>query len=366
MTLRERIETVFHGGTPDAMVWYADLTYWYGAHARIGDLPARWCGPRGIGQIHRDYNVGEYVGGCNAYRMTHGDGVAITAENNHGRSTTTWTTPVGTLTAVSEYSPLSFSAGILEHAVKEAEDLRVVRYLMEQRRYTAFPEALAQIEAEYAEYGLPILAVPASPISELNKTWSGVMTLSYLLADAPEEVEATLEAIAASQQQAYRLTAESPCPYVMICENLSAETMGGYFDHYIRDYLTKQVAYLHAHGKKVIIHIDGTLRGVVEKIAGTGIDCIDAMTPKPVGDVGTDEIRALTGDDILILGGLPGAMFAPPFTAADLEQHVRDIIRLHKDSGRFMLGVADQVPPNADIALVRMVSELVDTYGRYA
>ena len=365
MTLRERLETVFHGGTPDAMVWYADLTYWYGAHARIGDLPERWRGPRGIGQIHRDFHVGEYVGGCNAYRMAHGDGVTIMARENQERCITTWNTPIGTLRAVSEYSPLSFSSGCLEHAVKEPADLQVLRYLMAQRRYSAHPEALEQVETEYAEYGLPILAVPASPISELNKSWCGVMTLSYLLADVPEEVEATLEDIAASQQQAYRLTAESPCPYVMICENLSAETMGGYFDRYIRDYLSDQVAYLHAHGKKVIIHIDGTLRGVVERIADTGIDCIDAMTPKPVGDVGLDEIRALTGDNILILGGLPGAMFAPPFTAADLEQHVREIIRLHKDSGRFMLGVADQVPPNADIEPVHLVSELVDTYGRY-
>lgn len=62
---------------------------------------------------------------------------------------------------------------------------------------------------------------------------------------------------------------------------------------------------------------------------------------------------------------LAGAMFAPPFTARDIERHVKEIIRLHKDSGTFMFGVADQVPPNGDLALVKLVSDLVEEYGRY-
>ncbi|MHB9132400.1 MAG: uroporphyrinogen decarboxylase family protein [Armatimonadota bacterium] len=365
MTLRERIETVFRGGTPDAMVWFADLTYWHTAHAQIGDLPERWRGTRGIGQLHRDMHVGEYVPGCCAYTMTEGDRVRVTVTEVDGQIVRIWETPIGSLRAIQRYSQPSFSHGYIEHAVKDAADLRVLRYIMAERRYQADPASVARIDAEYGEFGLPIVAVPASPISELNKTWAGVMDLCYLLADAPEEVEATLQAIAESQDEIYRLTAQADCGYVMICENLTAETMGGLFNTYSRGYLTERVAGLHAHGKKTLIHIDGTLRGVVEGIADIGIDCIDALTPRPVGDVGLDEIRALAGDDILILGGLPGAMFAPPFTAKDMERHVLALMRLHKDSGRFMLGVADQVPPNGDIQLVRMVSELVEQYGRY-
>ncbi|HEY3376013.1 MAG TPA: hypothetical protein VGL77_00840, partial [Armatimonadota bacterium] len=71
-------------------------------------------------------------------------------------------------------------------------------------------------------------------------------------------------------------------------------------------------------------------------------------------------------DEMLILGGLPGAMFAPPFTADDIRQQVLEIIRLHKDSGRWMFGVADQVPPNGDIRLVKLVSDLIVEYGQYA
>ncbi len=48
-----------------------------------------------------------------------------------------------------------------------------------------------------------------------------------------------------------------------------------------------------------------------------------------------------------------------------MEKYVREIIRIHKDSGKFMLGVADQVPPNGDINLIKLVADLVEEYGRY-
>jgi len=365
MTLRQRIATVFHGGTPDAMVWFADLTYWYDAHRQSGDLPEAWRGPRGIGQLHRDFRVGEYVPGACAHDMSEGDRVRYETNESDGRMVRRWHTPVGSLVERREYSAPSWSWGITEHAVKSVDDLRVVRYLMEHRQYTPRPDKIAAVDHDYGDFGLPVLAVPGSPLTELNKTWAGVMDLCYLLADAPAEVAMTLQAIAESQERLLRITEANPCGYVMICENLSGETMGGYFDRYLRDYLTMYADRLHACGKKTMIHIDGTQRGVLEKIAATGIDCVDALTPLPVGDIALDQIRALAGPDLLILGGIPGAMFAPPFTAHDMERHVREIIRLHKDSGKFMLGVADQVPPDGDIRLVELVAELAESCGRY-
>ena len=73
----------------------------------------------------------------------------------------------------------------------------------------------------------------------------------------------------------------------------------------------------------------------------------------------------LGSDDVILIGGLPGAMFAPPFTAKDIEKQVKEIIKHHKDTNKFIFGVADQVPPNGDLNLVKLVSELIEEYGRY-
>ena len=39
------------------------------------------------------------------------------------------------------------------------------------------------------------------------------------------------------------------------------------------------------------LHNDGTLRGTLEKLADAGVDCVDSVVPRPVGDVGLDELR---------------------------------------------------------------------------
>jgi hypothetical protein len=366
MTLRERFESVFRGEKPDALAFYGDLTYWYSAHTQLGDLPEAWRGPRGIGQLHRDLGVGEYVPGCCAYAMMEGERVRVETRTEHGAQIVEWHTPVGLLRQRQEYSAPSFSWGYTEHAVRTVDDLKVLRYIMEHRRYRPTPEAIARIDRDYGDGGVPVVAVPGTPLTELNKTWMGVMDMCYLLADEPVEVRKTLDAIAASHDALFAITAACDCRYVMFCENLSAETMAGYFDEYLAAHLTRRVAQMHAGGKKAMIHNDGTLRGTLEKLAATGMDCVDSVVPHPVGDVAISDLRTLAGDDkIILLGGLPGAIFAPPFTAKDMEKQVKEIIRVHKDSGRFMLGVADQVPPNGDLGLVRLVAGLVEEYGRY-
>ena len=367
MTHRERMQSVFRSEKPDAMAWFGDLTYWYSAHKIIGDLPERWQGPDGLHHMHRELNIGEYIPGCSAGDTLEGEEVHQEVTEKDGKRTARWLTPVGTIQEVQEYSPDSFSWGYTEHAVKNAYDLRVIQYIYEHRKFLPRPDFYLALDQRYAAYGFgpAHYGSPPTPISELNKHWVGVMDLTYLLIDESEQMQITLKAIEKANDEIYRHIAAGPSSYVMICENLSASTMGGYFDEYIAPHLRRWTGWLHERGHRTMIHNDGTLRGTLEKLAATGVDCIDSVVPKPVGDVALEDLRSMAGPDILLLGGLPGAMFAPPFNAKSMEKHVKEIIRIHKDSGKFMLGVADQVPPNGDIGLVKLIGELVEEYGKY-
>lgn len=367
MTPRERMDAVVRGQRPDAMAWFGDLTYWYNAHREIGDLPPRWRGPNGLHELHRELGVGEYIPGCEAGETVEGDAVQHDVTVKDGRRVARWDTPVGSIQEAQEYSTESFSWGYTEHAVKSVQDLRVVRYLYEHRRFTPRPASYLALDRQYAAYGFgpAHYASPPTPISELNKHWVGVMDLACLLADEPEEVEKTLAAIERSADEVYLAIAAGPRSYVMICENLTATTMGGYFDEYIAPHLRRWTGWLRNGGHVSMLHNDGTLRGTLEKLGPAGVDCIDSVAPKPVGDVEIADLRRLAGDDVILLGGLPGAMFAPPFTAKDIERQVKAIIKHHKDTNKFMFGVADQVPPNGDLALVRLVGELIEEHGRY-
>ena len=64
----------------------------------------------------------------------------------------------------------------------------------------------------------------------------------------------------------------------------------------------------------------------------------------------------------MMLGERPLAVLAPPFTKEDLEAHVRHVLSVAKE--RFILGTADQVPPNGNIELAALTSEIVEEVAR--
>jgi hypothetical protein len=113
------MEAVFRGQLPDVMGWFGDLTYWYHAHEQIGDLPARWQGPDGLHEMHRELNVGEYIPGCDACTMAEADQVEHTVQTTGLQRIESWHTPMGSIRQVQEYSYDSYSWGYTEHAVKD-------------------------------------------------------------------------------------------------------------------------------------------------------------------------------------------------------------------------------------------------------
>ena len=63
-------------------------------------------------------------------------------------------------------------------------------------------------------------------------------------------------------------------------------------------------------------------------------------------------------DSVILWGGLPGVMFAPPYTWKDMEAHVEKLVAAWQGTP-FVVGVADQVPPDGDIGMVKRISEFL-------
>lgn len=117
---------------------------------------------------------------------------------------------------------------------------------------------------------------------------------------------------------------------------------------------------LHAAGIRCAVHLDGAVRGLLPKLAAVGFDAIEAVTAEPCGDVSVDEMRTLAGNDRVILwGGVPGAMFAPPFTWTQMRAHVAHLLECWRGT-RFIVSVADQVPSNGQIEFVKKIAEVIN------
>jgi hypothetical protein len=57
--------------------------------------------------------------------------------------------------------------------------------------------------------------------------------------------------------------------------------------------------------------------------------------------------------------------FTPKVSDEEFDRHVRSVLDVMRTDPRYVLGVADQVPPDCLEHRVRRVKDLVDRYGRY-
>jgi hypothetical protein len=364
VTPRERLLAPFRGLTPDRPCWTADLNYWYGAAQESGRLEPQYQGPDGLKRLHEDLGVCNYYHyGVGVY-ATQFDGVETGQRTDGHVRRYWWRTPAGELEERWEYIPQAFCWARVEYAAHTAAQLGIVQDIF--RRATHIPAAASYLAADefLGDQGLPIAAVPRSPLPALLADWCGVMRTAYLVADEPRAVEDTLAEIDRANDAAFACAAAGPAELLHFCDNLDSGSSTSFFAGYMEEYYRRRLGQLHAAGKFAAVHLDGTVRGLLPRLARCGFDAIESVTPAPVGDVEIEALRAvLDRDRTIIWGGIPGAMFSYPWTDEQIRQHTRRLLTALGGDGRLIVASADQIPPNGDVAFCRSIAEVVEQYG---
>ncbi len=360
MTHRERLLAPFRGLTADPPAWLADLSYWHAAMTSAERLEPRYQGREGYRQLHRDLGVCCYYGcGAATFRGRH-DGVASGTTEEGGHRHRFWRTPVGEIRDHWRWIPEAYCWAHVDYAVKTPADLRVVQDYFARLSFEPDEASFPRVSDFLGDDGLPICPAPRSPLPALLTDWCGVLTTCYLIADEPALVEDTLATIETTNDPAWAAMAASDVELFHVADNLDSTTSTSLFDDYLGDYYARRLTQLHAAGKHAVTHLDGAVRGLLPKLTAVGFDGIESITPQPVGDVAIDELRELAGSDELVLwGGVPGAMFAAPFGDDDLRAQTRLWLDTVGREGRAIVGSADQVPPDGTTDGVRAVAEAI-------
>ena len=364
MDNRERILKLLNREKPDRVPWFGDLDYWYASARTAGTLPEKYKGD-GYFQLNRDLGVGFYLQGFFPFAQ-HNPGITFSENRIENTITRVIHTPHGDLTSISEYLPTSFSTGIVEHYVKSPSDLPAFQAYLASLSYTPAYDEAKRRYGIIGDNGVVLCYTPRSPFMEMVTTYIGITNLVYLLIDAPDEMAQIFEIMEEKYDQAAELTINSPAECIMIPENLSSEVVGArYYKKYLRPYESKWIQRIREAGKYSFIHMDGQLKGLIQLVAETGFDVIEAATPLPSGDISMQEIIDLVPGDTIIWGGMPGIMFTPLVGDEDFDIHTKAILSLMRQEPRFVLGVADQVPPNGTLKRVSRVIEICDEFGHY-
>jgi len=367
MAYLDDLEALLDGAVPEHPVWTADISYWIAAREADATAEQAWTTEEGHLKLCRDLGIMPYYWYERFWLAKEVyDRSVATETRHHGRTTvTTWTTPVGSITAEQTYLASSYSTGHSRFPVQTTQDLEVLLWMVEHRVLEErCLEDYAQRLEMWARYdGVPAVALRRSPLASLMYEWSGVVNTSFLIADAPELMKQLFSLMEGQEQPILDAVCRTRPLLVHFADNLSSDNMGGYYDEYLAPGHRRRLERLHQAGIRCAVHLDGVVHPLLGKLAAIGFDAVEAITPHPGGDLEIEEVRnAAAHDGVILWGGVPGILFAPPYTWNDMEAHVRRTVEAWRGTP-YILGVADQVPPDGDISFCPRIAELLQEIG---
>ena len=131
------------------------------------------------------------------------------------------------------------------------------------------------------------------------------------------------------------------------------------FRTYMLPYYRRRTGELHNAGKFCTSHWDGKIKLVLPFARKTGLDGLECVPPRPLGNVTLEELKEGLGDMVLV-DGIPAILFLPYVKDEVLESFVHRLLDLF--SPHIIVGISDKLPANGDIEKVRMVGEIVVDY----
>lgn len=367
MTEKQRLLQVLAGKTPDRVPWFADLGHWF--QAESGDMWNLFQGNQdfeGLIALHREVKAGWYIGSCSLHEESYGDSIERVRDIQGDRAVERYQTAKGSLTMVRRWNPLSYSWDIEKHLVESPQDLIILKDALNHLTYRPHYDDWINLSQQTDDIGLCFPNLAYTGLGSLISYYMGVENTVYALIDEPELTESYIQLRNEKQMELVRIYSQSPAPHMIFSDNLSSDVQSpDLFRRYSLDHYKAIADCLHAKNKTVSAHIDGRMRGLIGMLAQAGIDIADACTPKPSGDLSPREIREEAGHDMILMGGIAPVMWLPETPEKTFIEHVRAWLDLRLLSSRLVQSAGDQVPPGTSLQRIKLMAELVDTYGRY-
>ncbi len=361
MTFREQNLAVFDRTPYPGVFFQPRIEPWLAWNQQFGDLSPRYremlphhlFDDLGCSMRYVDY----YTGMPSPVRMEFDPEVVIRDVPGVDESVRIYETPFGELHERS-VKTVDDTWRQVEHPAK-AEDLKALQWLLFRTRYW-FDEAAIDVgDAYVGDRGVPQFYLPKSPYQALLQTWMTLPDVVFAREDEPEEFEGVLKAVDASYDQLYeQLTA---CPKLKILnlgENVHEQLISPpIFEEYYIPWYARRMGQLKAAGIYTHIHMDGFFRNLLPYLADLPFDAIEALTPKPQGDVEVSEMCDALGDKIL-LDGIPAVLFMETYPEETIYACAEELVsRLGK---RLVLGISDEIPEGCGEQGIERVRRLAD------
>jgi len=367
VNFEERIMAAFRRETPDRTPWMPRLEHWYNVNKVLGTHAPEHQG-LGLIQVYAELNAAArvYAFADSVYGMpgvaspitTRCSNVETDVREEGSFVYTTVKTPIGELQSKERRTEHGFSQYYVDYPVKSPEDLKTLEYILENTAVEFNLAAFHALEKRVGGQGMLWWCFLRTPIQRCFINYLGFEKTIIFLRRYPAEMEHIIRVMEETDNPHYELVRRSPFKVVNLGENIDSRlTSPKLFERYHLPYYQRRCEELHRDGKYVTCHVDGYAAPLLSLLRETGLDGVEALTPKPVGDFTIEEMKNALGDMVLV-DGIPFYHFLPHVPLDEFKRVTRKVIRLF--GPRLVLGISDEMPPGGDVNRLRLVNRIID------
>jgi len=252
-------------------------------------------------------------------------------------------TPVGEVWKEMRVGPVHGSTWIDAYYIKEPDDYRVMEYVYRDAVYRDNYATLRRAKVEMGDDGLVLVRVAKGPMQEIVYQLAGMERVAFDLHDCRDRVESLYHTMCARYRDLYDLAAGAPVEICQLGDNIdSAMVSPSYFRRYCVPVYETLMNRLEGTDKRLMVHMDGSLRPLVPAIAEAPMDIVEAFTPPPVGDVPLAEARRTWPDKALWINFTSSMHLAP---TQEIEAHTEQLIAEAGGKAGFGISITEDVPP---------------------
>ena len=274
-------------------------------------------------------------------------------------------TPVGKVSRIVKANTSNYGSYHQKWWITCEEDINVFIWISEHMDYIWNEDIYWKIYKNWGRKGAPSAWLPRVNIQDLFINTMGIEGGMYALYDHRETIEKYFNALSEEQERFINvLNTQNLVRIINFGDNIhSALTPPDLFKKYILPEYQKRNEHLHKSGKLTSAHWDGNCRQLLQFAHETGLDGLEALTPKPQGDVTLEEIKKGLGDDMILIDGIAAILFDNIYPEEQLIEQVNRIIELF--APRLILGISDEMPSTGNIDRIKLVGSIVDEYNHF-
>jgi hypothetical protein len=357
MNPRERILRTFEHKSIDHLAWQPRIDHWYRVNKARKTLPERYKNSS-LFEIYDDLEASPrpYDLFNQALKINYGNHIDFKREEREKEFIDKWSTPKGNLYARYRKTEWGQSYSFIEYPIKRMEDIEIMKYILKNQQVEFDKQVYEAALEEIGERAEPTLFLPRIPIQRLYIDFIGFERTIIALHRNREKVEDLMHAIEASDDEIYKKVGNSPIKIINFGDNIDCNLLPpNLFKQYALPYYKKRTKQLKYKAKYTHSHWDGSVKALLPFVKDTGLDGIEAITPKPQGDVTLEEIRENIPENMILLDLIPAILFLPQRKTNELKSFLEKTYELF--GNRLVLGISDELPPDADIEKVRFASQ---------